>query len=107
MIKLENINKKREKIKMKAKSYCQPGLFVVSILANGESAAKKGKHDESRSDDSASEDDDDNMNKKPVVNGKGAKAASVQKKDKSSDDREMRNQQLQLIGQTECNLHDW
>jgi hypothetical protein len=76
-------------------------------LANGESAAKKGKHDESRSDDCASDDDDDNMNKKPVVNGKAAKAAPVQKKDKSSNDCEMRNPQLQLRGRTECNLHDW
>ena len=77
-------------------------------MANGKSAAKKGKHDESRSDDCASDDDDDNMNKKPVVNGKAkAKAAPVQKKDKSSDDCEMRNPQLQLRGRTECNLHDW
>ena len=93
-------------IRERGLSYWQPGLFVVTTLANGESAATKAKNDESRSDDSDS--DDDNMNKKQVVNGKAAKAAPVQKKDKSSDDDpEMRNPQLKLRRLTECNSHDW
>jgi len=54
-------------------------------ITNGDSAAKKAKKDDSSSDDS-SEDEDDNKNKKPVANGKPAKAAPVEKMEESSDD---------------------
>jgi len=54
-------------------------------MTNGDSAAKKAKKDDSSSDDS-SEDEDDNKNKKPVANGKPAKAAPVEKMEESSDD---------------------
>jgi len=53
-------------------------------MTNGDSAAKKAKKDESSSDDSDS--DDENEKKKPIANGKAAKAAPVEKMEESSSD---------------------